>query len=78
MKVREMKQRRIPANVADVQALAARVVELEAELAALREQHAALETLADRIVVFLKHTHGDAGQPFRLVEEAAEEAISVR
>ena len=76
--MREMKQRRIPANVADVQALAARVVELEAELAALRERHEALETLADRIVVFLKHTHGEAGQPFQLVEVAAQEAIRVR
>jgi hypothetical protein len=73
-----MRQRRIPADVADVQALAARVVELETELAAVRRRHEALETLADRIVVLLKHTHGERSQPFQLVEEAAQEAIRVR
>jgi hypothetical protein len=67
-----------PTDPTEVQVLYARVVELETEVASLRQRHEALETLADRIIAFLKSMHGDDSDAFRLVEEAAQEAIRSR
>lgn len=56
--------------------LRARVVELEAELSALRREHDALTELVDRIVVLLKTEHGEEQVLLDAVERAATDAIT--
>lgn len=56
--------------------LRARVVELEAQLSALRRDHDALTVLVDRIVVFLKTEHGEERVLLEAVERAAADAIT--
>lgn len=56
--------------------LRARVVELEAQLSALRRDHDALTVLVDRIVVFLKTEHAEEGVLLEAVERAAADAIT--
>lgn len=55
--------------------LRARVVELEAELSALRRDHDALAALVDQMVVFLKTEHGEDRVMVEAVEQAAADAI---
>ena len=60
----------------EVHELRARVVELEAELSALRREHDALTALVDRIVVLLKTEHGEESVLLDAVEQAATDAIT--
>lgn len=56
--------------------LRARVVELDAELSALRRDHDALTALVDRIVVLLKTEHAEDSVLLEQVEQAAIDAIT--
>ncbi|HSJ45161.1 MAG TPA: hypothetical protein VK923_10825 [Euzebyales bacterium] len=56
--------------------LRARVVELDAELSALRRDHDALTALVDRIVVLLKTEHAEDSVLLAQVEQAAIDAIT--
>jgi hypothetical protein len=60
----------------EVHELRARVVELKAELSALRREHDALTALVDRIVVLLKTEHGEESVLLDAVEQAATDAIT--
>lgn len=71
-----MDQRHVAAT--EVQALHTRVVELEVEVVALRERYEVLEGFVDRLVVFLRRSHGDDGAALRPVEEAAAQVIRAR
>ena len=67
-----------PAEAGEIHELRARTMELEVEMAALREGYEALEGLLDRVVVFLKSAHGEDSPAFQSVEDAAQEAIRPR